>query len=131
MMKDPEDMTFQELREEVFRLRAILHMRGAMDDETALSVRYGFTKMEASVVAMLWRARGRVVERWFMWDTLWDTADPPQVKILDIFICKARKKMGGALNDRIETVWGRGYRLTSLALAEMDALNIQPMPEAA
>jgi two-component system cell cycle response regulator CtrA len=39
--------------------------------------------------------------------------DEPELKIIDVFICKLRKKLslacGGA--NYIETVWGRGYVL--------------------
>jgi two-component system cell cycle response regulator CtrA len=39
--------------------------------------------------------------------------DEPELKIIDVFICKLRKKLslacGGA--KYIETVWGRGYVL--------------------
>ncbi|MCK5285439.1 MAG: helix-turn-helix domain-containing protein, partial [Alphaproteobacteria bacterium] len=36
----------------------------------------------------------------------------PEVKIIDVFICKLRKKLQDvADDDYIETVWGRGYVL--------------------
>jgi two-component system cell cycle response regulator CtrA len=39
--------------------------------------------------------------------------DEPELKILDVFMCKLRKKLAHASNGRnyIETVWGRGYVL--------------------
>ena len=39
--------------------------------------------------------------------------DEPEIKIIDVFICKLRKKLAGASSgkDYIETVWGRGYIL--------------------
>ena len=39
--------------------------------------------------------------------------DEPEAKIIDVFICKLRKKLALASNDVncIETVWGRGYLL--------------------
>jgi two-component system cell cycle response regulator CtrA len=39
--------------------------------------------------------------------------DEPELKIIDVFMCKIRKKLGAASNgdNYIETVWGRGYRL--------------------
>jgi two-component system cell cycle response regulator CtrA len=43
---------------------------------------------------------------------LYGGIDEPEVKIIDVFICKLRKKLataGGA--DLIGTVWGRGYVL--------------------
>jgi two-component system, cell cycle response regulator CtrA len=39
--------------------------------------------------------------------------DEPEIKIIDVFTCKLRKKLANASNGRnyIETVWGRGYML--------------------
>jgi two-component system cell cycle response regulator CtrA len=39
--------------------------------------------------------------------------DEPDAKIIDVFICKLRKKLANASGgqDYIETVWGRGYVL--------------------
>ena len=44
---------------------------------------------------------------------LYGGLDEPEIKIIDVFICKIRKKLAGASNgkDYIETVWGRGYML--------------------
>jgi two-component system cell cycle response regulator CtrA len=39
--------------------------------------------------------------------------DEPDAKIIDVYICKLRKKLADATGDRdyIETVWGRGYTM--------------------
>ena len=39
--------------------------------------------------------------------------DEPELKIIDVFVCKLRKKLSAASNDEpyIHTVWGRGYVL--------------------
>ncbi|ABL72150.1 response regulator transcription factor [Paracoccus denitrificans] len=39
--------------------------------------------------------------------------DEPELKIIDVFVCKLRKKLAAAMNgeSHIETVWGRGYVL--------------------
>ena len=43
---------------------------------------------------------------------LYGGMDEPELKIIDVFICKLRKKLVSLLNGRIhETVWGRGYVL--------------------
>jgi two-component system, cell cycle response regulator CtrA len=49
---------------------------------------------------------------------LYGGIDEPEIKIIDVFICKLRKKLAGASNgkDYIETIWGRG-----VALREPDA----------
>ena len=50
---------------------------------------------------------------------LYGGMDEPELKIIDVFICKLRKKLSAALEGEnyIETVWGRGYVLR------------EPMPE--
>src|SRR2546427_10019810 len=44
---------------------------------------------------------------------LYGGMDEPEQKIIDVFICKLRKKLANASGgkDYIETVWGRGYAL--------------------
>jgi two-component system cell cycle response regulator CtrA len=44
---------------------------------------------------------------------LYGGMDEPEIKIIDVFMCKLRKKLAAASNgkDYIETVWGRGYVL--------------------
>jgi two-component system cell cycle response regulator CtrA len=44
---------------------------------------------------------------------LYGGMDEPELKIIDVFICKLRKKLASATNGdhHIETVWGRGYVL--------------------
>jgi two-component system cell cycle response regulator CtrA len=50
-----------------------------------------------------------------------DEAEPDQ-KIIDVFICKLRKKLAAAgAAGLISTVWGAGYRLEELT-AEDDTL---------
>jgi DNA-binding response OmpR family regulator len=41
------------------------------------------------------------------------TLDEPELKIIDVFVCKLRKKLADATGGShyIETVWGRGYVL--------------------
>jgi two-component system cell cycle response regulator CtrA len=44
---------------------------------------------------------------------LYGGMDEPELKIIDVFICKLRKKLATAAGGKnfIETVWGRGYVL--------------------
>jgi two-component system cell cycle response regulator CtrA len=44
---------------------------------------------------------------------LYGGMDEPELKIIDVFICKLRKKLSLATDGEnyIETVWGRGYVL--------------------
>ena len=44
---------------------------------------------------------------------LYNGMDEPELKIIDVFVCKLRKKLANASTDEdyIHTVWGRGYVL--------------------
>jgi two-component system cell cycle response regulator CtrA len=44
---------------------------------------------------------------------LYGGIDEPELKIIDVFVCKLRKKLSAACDGEnyIETVWGRGYVL--------------------
>ena len=44
---------------------------------------------------------------------LYGGMDGPELKVIDVFICKLRKKLANASDGKnyIETVWGRGYVL--------------------
>ena len=46
-------------------------------------------------------------------NNLYGGMDEPDAKIIDVFICKLRKKLAVASQGHnfIETVWGRGYLL--------------------
>ena len=52
--------------------------------------------------------------------------DEPELKIIDVFICKLRKKLSEATDgvNYIETVWGRGYVLRD---PEQGAITGRPL----
>ena len=52
---------------------------------------------------------------------LYGGVDEPEMKIIDVFICKLRKKLTNASGgkDYIETIWGRGYMLREPGQAEV------------
>ena len=51
---------------------------------------------------------------------MWE--DMPEQKIIDVFICKLRRKlMEAQAQIRIKTVWGRGWRMTPESCAMFDA----------
>lgn len=50
--------------------------------------------------------------------------DQPEIKIIDVFVCKLRRKMSEIHPDAekfVETIWGRGYRLISEASGDAAA----------
>jgi two-component system cell cycle response regulator CtrA len=58
------------------------------------------------------RKRTTLTKEMFL-NNLYGGMDEPEIKIIDVFICKLRKKLASASDgkDYIETVWGRGYVL--------------------
>jgi hypothetical protein len=74
------------------------------------------TPKEHAILESLKREKGAVVEKVTLLDRLYGSSNVPDVKIIDVFICKLRQKLARELgnNNCIETVWGRGYRLCSL-----------------
>lgn len=50
--------------------------------------------------------------------------DEPELKIIDVFVCKIRRKLreAGVEGIRIETVWGQGYRLPPADKEKLRAL---------
>lgn len=57
--------------------------------------------------------------------------DAAEIKIVDVFVCKARKKLA-VFGIEITTIWGRGYMLTAPMKARARAfINQSMMGEAA
>jgi two-component system cell cycle response regulator CtrA len=57
--------------------------------------------------------KGTTLTKEMFLNHLYGGMDEPELKIIDVFICKLRKKLAHASDGRnyIETVWGRGYVL--------------------
>ena len=57
--------------------------------------------------------KGMMLTKEMFLNHLYGGMDEPGQKIIDVFICKLRKKLANASGgkDYIETVWGRGYVL--------------------
>jgi len=55
--------------------------------------------------------------------------DEPEIKIIDVFVCKLRKKLADASGgvNYIETVWGRGYMLKDNESSENKNLLEEPL----
>ncbi len=68
------------------------------------------TSKEYAILELLVLRRGAVLSKENFLDHLYGGIDEPDAKIIDVFICKLRKKLAGAGADNlIGTVWGRGY----------------------
>jgi two-component system, cell cycle response regulator CtrA len=73
----------------------------------------GLTSKEYQILALLAQKRGSTLTKEMFLNHLYGGMDEPEIKIIDVFICKLRKKLADASggNNYIQTVWGRGYAL--------------------
>ena len=69
------------------------------------------TGREYQMVELLALRRGKTLTKELFLTSLYGGQDEPEPKIIDVFICKVRKKLAlaGAGRSLIETVWGGGY----------------------
>ena len=68
------------------------------------------TGKEYGILELLTLRKGVVLTKEAFLNHLYGGMDEPEVKIIDVFICKLRKKLATAGADNlIGTVWGRGY----------------------
>ena len=78
------------------------------------------TPKEYQILELLSLRRGTTLTKEMFLNNLYGGMDEPVIKIIDVFMCKLRKKLANASNgkDYIETVWGRGYVLRELSEGE-------------
>lgn len=71
------------------------------------------TGKEYGILELLSLRKGSTLTKEMFLNHLYGGMDEPEVKIIDVFICKLRKKLQDAADgdNYIETVWGRGYVL--------------------
>jgi two-component system, cell cycle response regulator CtrA len=86
------------------------------------------TGKEYQMLELLSLRKGTTLTKEMFLNHLYGGMDEPELKIIDVFICKLRKKLAEATGgfNYIETVWGRGYVLrdptpTSAAASQLAA----------
>lgn len=81
------------------------------------------TGKEYGIIELLSLRKGTTLTKEMFLNHLYGGMDEPEVKIIDVFICKLRKKLEDAADgdNYIETVWGRGYVLRDPAGSEKTA----------
>ena len=74
------------------------------------------TGKEYGILELLSLRKGTTLTKEMLLDHLYGGTDEPDFRIIDVFVCKLRKKLAQATggNHYIETVWGRGYVLRDL-----------------
>ncbi len=78
------------------------------------------TGKEYAILELLSLRKGTTLTKEMCLDHLYGGMAEPELKIIDVFVCKLRKKLTAATagENYIETVWGRGYALRDPAPAE-------------
>ncbi|CAK0743132.1 Cell cycle response regulator CtrA [uncultured Gammaproteobacteria bacterium] len=71
------------------------------------------TGKEYGILELLSLRKGTTLTKEMFLNHLYGGIDEPELKIIDVFVCKLRKKLATASSGEnfIETVWGRGYVL--------------------
>ena len=71
------------------------------------------TGKEYGILELLSLRKGTTLTKEMFLNHLYGGMDEPELKIIDVFVCKLRKKLAQATkgDNYIETVWGRGYVL--------------------
>ena len=82
------------------------------------------TGKEYQMLELLSLRKGSTLTKEMFLNHLYGGMDEPELKIIDVFICKLRKKLAEATGGQsyIETVWGRGYVLREPAAVDLPRL---------
>jgi two-component system cell cycle response regulator CtrA len=105
-----------------------LHLNLDSRDVTVNNQEVHLTGKEYAILELLVLRKGMVLTKEAFLNHLYGGIDEPEMKIIDVFICKLRKKLSQAgAGNLIGTVWGRGYMLRdpnspgAMAAAAMNA----------
>jgi two-component system cell cycle response regulator CtrA len=86
------------------------------------------TGKEYGILELLSLRKGTTLTKEMFLNHLYGGMDEPELKIIDVFVCKLRKKLSAATGGEnyIETVWGRGYVLRDPAPDESEGSEREP-----
>ena len=76
------------------------------------------TPKEYEILELLSSRKGMILTKEMILNHLYGGMDEPEIKIIDVFVCKLRKKLTQATggDHYIDTIWGRGYVLQNPAI---------------
>ncbi len=120
---------FQISREHSARVRPVLRVGKLKIDVERRTLhangeRIHITGKEFQMLELLATRQGTTVTKGMFLDRLYGGAYEPVMKIIDVFICKLRKKITTACGENyIETIWGRGYLMRD---PQEETVDIKP-----
>lgn len=119
-------MSADQLRDHVRHLQyRIEELEGVvgLGEGQFLSPELGLTAIEGRLLGVLLKAPAVMTKEGLL-DALYGLKpdqDQPDIKIIDVFVCKVRKKIGHR-GLKIETAWGKGYYIDAENKARLNAL---------
>lgn len=89
------------------------------------------TSKEYGIIELLSLRKGSTLTKEMFLNHLYGGIDEPELKIIDVFVCKLRKKLQNASGGEnyIETVWGRGYVLKDPESSEGETTSTSKQEE--
>lgn len=84
------------------------------------------TNKEYAILELLAIRKGVMISKEMFLNHLYGGIDEPEIKIVDVFMCRLRKKIGNLTggDNFIQTVWGRGYMLVDPQESSGDYLRV-------
>ena len=114
------------LREQIQQLSNVL-----LPPELDMTLEFGLTSYESKLLTVLILNSEKVVTKEYLLDVMYATRisdkDIPDLKIIDVFVCKVRKKLALFYDIEIITHWGKGYELPRKSF--LTFLDIKSMTE--
>ena len=85
---------------------------------------HDLTAKEFRIIEFLALRKGAVLSKDAFLNHLYGGIDEPEPKIIDVFMCKLRRKLAdaGATGVVIDTIWGQGYILREMR--DYDAMTV-------
>ena len=98
-------------------------------DVIANGTRVHLTTREFAILELLVLRRNMIMTKEAILTQLYGGMDEPEIKIIDVFVCKIRSKLTKAgLPNVITTVWGRGYSVKDTGRDTPAITPVRPQP---
>lgn len=125
---DPARMSHDQLLAYCYDLEAKVEANRENDQAQGLARvqrHFRLTGKEAEMLLLF--SDGKMHRKEHIMSVLYSTSvdDEPELKIIDVFVCKLRKKLDGS-GIVVETVWGQGYWLRDTAVLKAIMAGEQP-----
>jgi len=92
--------------------------------------RVPLTAREFDFLQIMMLHKGVLLTKERFMSSLYGDADAPDLKIVDVFVCKLRRKLAAyGAAEMIRTVWGRGHVLFEPSTEAVAAARAAPKPE--